>query len=53
MADLLAVHTLTWAEVFKIEHGSELLDRYRDRIRQRPAWKRAQAIESQKKGEML
>ncbi len=52
MADLLAVHTLSWAQAFKIDHGSLLLDGYRDRIKQREAWQRAQAIDAEKKGEM-
>ncbi len=52
MADLLAVHTLIWAQAFKIDHGSLLLDGYRDRIKQREAWQRAQAIDDEKKGEM-
>jgi len=52
MADLLVVHTLNWAQVMKIEHGSELLTLYLDRIRQRPAWTRALAIDTAKKAEM-
>ena len=52
MADLLAVHTLSWAQAFKIEHGSLLLDGYRDRIKQRAAWQRAQAIDDENKGAM-
>ncbi|MCF6206033.1 MAG: glutathione S-transferase family protein [Sulfurovum sp.] len=52
VADLLAVHTLSWADVFKIDHGSALLNGYRDRVKQREAWQRAQAIDDQKKGEM-
>jgi len=53
VADLLAVHTLNWAQVFKIDHGSLLLDSYRDRIKQCDSWLRAQAIEDVKKGEMV
>ena len=52
MADLLVVHTLNWADVFKIDHGCQLLDTYRDRIRQREARLRAQMIEEEKKGEL-
>jgi len=52
MADLLAVHTLNWAQAFKIDHGSGLLDGYRDRIVQRGAWQRAEAIDADKTGEM-
>jgi glutathione S-transferase len=52
MADLLMGHTLNWAQAFKIDHGSELLDRYLDRIRHRPAWTRALAIDNAKKAEM-
>jgi glutathione S-transferase len=52
MADLLAVHTLSWASGFKIDHGSDLLDSYRERITLRDAWQRAQAIDDAKKKEM-
>jgi len=52
MADLLVAHTLTWAEGFKIDHGRLLLDEYRDRIKQREAWKRAHAIDDAKKEAM-
>jgi len=52
MADLLATHTLSWAEAFKVDHGSALLDNYRERMKQRAAWQRARAIDDEKKGEM-
>jgi glutathione S-transferase len=52
VADLLTVQTLNWAQVFKIDHGSALLDSYRDRIKGCDSWQRAQAIEEEKKGEM-
>ncbi len=52
MADLLTVHSLNWAHVFKIDHGCAQLDDYRDRINQRAARQRAQAIDEEKKGEM-
>ncbi len=52
MADLLAVHTLNWAHVFKIDHGSSLLDEYRDRVKARDAWQRAKLIDEKKKEEL-
>ncbi|WP_020674924.1 glutathione S-transferase family protein [Geopsychrobacter electrodiphilus] len=52
MADLLVVHTLNWAQSLKIDHGSKLLDQYLDRVRQRPAWSRALAIDNARKSEM-
>ncbi len=52
MADLLAVQTLNWAAVFKIDHGSLQLDAYRDRIWQREARLRAHLVDEESKGEM-
>lgn len=52
LADLLAVHTLHWAQAFKVDHGSQLLDDYRERIKERVAWQKAQAIDAARKGEL-
>lgn len=51
MADLLACHTLMWAKAIKLEHGIAVLDAYLDRQRQRMAFQRALAVESEKTGE--
>lgn len=50
MADLLAAQTLHWAKVFKVEHGISRLDDYLSRVKERDAWQRAVAIDTEKTG---
>jgi glutathione S-transferase len=45
--DILFAHTLRWAAAFKVPSGSAVLDSYRDRMSERPAFKRVIAKESQ------
>ncbi len=52
MADLLAAHTLMWAQALKLDPGSARLEDYQQGILQRPAWLRANRIETEKTKEM-
>ncbi|PHS72898.1 MAG: glutathione S-transferase [Cycloclasticus sp.] len=45
--DILFAHTLRWADAFNVPSGSDVLDAYRDRMFERPAFKRVVAKESE------
>ena len=45
MVDILAAHTLRWAQAFKVAHDIEALDEYQQRISSRAAFANARARE--------
>jgi glutathione S-transferase len=44
--DILFAHTLRWADAFKVPNGSAVLDAYRIRLSERPAFARVVAQEA-------
>jgi glutathione S-transferase len=44
VADVLAGHTLAWAKAQKVDLGSDVLDRYLERLKTRPAFQRTLAL---------